>query len=235
MVYEGFTTDYDLMNEELIQGAELTDYWNFPIINPYHGEIRKTVSFKESFKKKFNEHEVSNLNFFEDDCFFNQIWNSPFRYLDHLKKFQSVCMPDFSKAEEAPLAISLWNNYRNMALARWMTNNGIKVVPSISTLPESCWEWCFDGFPKHSVYCCSTNGFLKDEYKHEYFIKAFHEAEKRLEPEFVYIIGRKVIDLEPDCGIIYLNNCSMNNEKLIKGMNLYTPKRIVKIVNKQQN
>lgn len=232
MIYSGYTTDFDLMKEELIQGAELTDYWNFPIIDSYHGKISKTVSFKESFQKKFTDYENSNLNFFEDDCYFNQLWNNPFRYLKHLQKFQSICMPDFSKAEEAPLPLSLWNNYRNMVLARWMSDNGIKVIPSISTLPKSCWEWCFDGFPKRSVYCCCTNGFVKDEYKHEYFIKAFHEAEKRLEPEFVYIVGRKIFDLEPKCDIMYLNNCSMNNSKAIKQENLYMPSRIKRFVQK---
>lgn len=223
MIYSGFTTDYDLMKEELIQGAELTDYWNFPILDSFHGTITKTVSFKESFQNKFTDHENSNLNFFEDDWKFNQIWNNPFRYLEHLQKFQSVCMPDFSRAEESPLLLSLWNNYRNMVLARWMSNNGIKVVPCITTLPQSCWEWCFDGFPKHSVYCCCTNGFLKDEYKRDYFIKAFHEAEKRLEPDFVYIIGRKIIDLDANCGIIYLNNSSMNNQQSVHQKNIYTP------------
>lgn len=230
MIYEGFTSDYDLFNEELIQGAELTDYWNFPVINPFHGKIAKTVSFKESFQKKFSDYENANLNFFEDDWKFNQIWNSPFRYLEHLQKFQSVCMPDFSRAAESPLPLSLWNNYRNMVLAKWMSGNGIKVVPLFSTLPESCWEWCFDGFPKRSVYCCCTNGFVKDGYKHEYFLRAFREAEKRLEPEFVYIIGRKIVDLEPGCGIMYLNNSSMNNYQAMHQANAYTPNRKKRIV-----
>ena len=226
MRYEGFTTDFDLLKEELIQGAELTDYWNFPVLDSFHGTVEKTVSFKESFQKKFTDYENTTLNFFEDDCFFNQLWNSPFRYLEHLQKFKNVCMPDFSKAAEAPLPISLWNNYRNMALARWMSDNGIDVIPSISTLPESCWSWCFDGFPKHSIFCCCTNGFIKNEYKKEYFKKAFYEAEKRLEPDSIYIVGRKIVDLEPNCDIIYLDNCSMNNSKAIYQANLYTQNRI---------
>lgn len=228
MIYEGYTTDFDLMKEELIQGAELTNYWNFPIVDAFHGEVEKTVSFKESFSKELKQEENTTLNFFEDDCYFNQVWNNPFRYLNHLQKFKSVCMPDFSKAEEAPLPISIWNNYRNMALARWMSDNGIDVIPSISTLPKSCWEWCFDGFPKHSVYCCCTNGFVKNNYKREYFKKAFAEAEKRLEPELVYMVGRKVLDLSASCNIVYLNNCSMNNEGRIRKTNTYTPVRIVR-------
>lgn len=230
MIYSGYTTDFDLMKEELIQDSELTDYWNFPVLEEFHGEINRTVSFKESFSKLVKNHETINLNFFEDDCYFNQIWNNPFRYLEHLKKFESVCMPDFSKAEEAPFPINIWNNYRNMVLARWMYDNGIKVIPSISTLPESCWEWCFDGFPKHSVYCCCTNGFIKNEYKREYFKRSFAEAEKRFEPECVYMIGRKIEDLKSDCSIIYLNNCSMNNENRIKQPNMYTATKIERIV-----
>ena len=54
--------------------------------------------------------------------------------------------------------------------------------------------------------------------------------EKRLEPEFVYIIGRKIVDLEPECGIMYLNNSSMNNYQAIHQANSYTPNRKKRIV-----
>lgn len=223
MIYTGYTTNYDLMKEELIQGAELTDYWNFPIMDSFHGTIEKTVSFKESLSKSFTDHESCNLNFFEDDYYYSAIWTNPFKYLNHFKKFKSVCMPDFSKGEMSPLPISLWNNYRNMVLARWMADKGIDVIPCISTLTPPCWDWCFDGFPKHSVYCCCTNGFLKDEGKREVFINGFYEAEKRLEPEFVYIIGRKIVELNPRCGTMYLDSSSMNVRKPKSGMNLHSP------------
>lgn len=160
MRYYGYTTDFDVMKEELIQGAELTDYWNFPILEPYHGSAENTVSFRKSFEKSFSDCDHTNLNFFEDDHYFNSLWNSPFRYLEHLRKFQSVCMPDFSKSEETPLPINIWNNYRNRALAFWMQENGIDVVPTMSVMPESCWGWCWDGMPKGSTYCCCTNGMV---------------------------------------------------------------------------
>lgn len=222
MIYNGFTTDYDLMKEELIQCAELTDYWNFPVLDSFRGTVEKTVSFKESLRKSFNDFENCNLNFFEDDYYYNGIWNNPYKYLNHFKKFQSVCMPDFSKGEQSPLPISLWNNYRNMVLASWMSNNGINVIPCISTLTEPCWEWCFDGFPKHSVYCCCSNGFVKDDRQREVFIKGFHEAEKRIEPEFVYIVGRKIADFNPKCDIMYLDSSSMNARKPKGGIGMYS-------------
>lgn len=61
-------------------------------------------------------------------------------------------------------------------------------------------------------------------------MRAFREAEKRLEPEFVYIIGRKIVDLEPECGIMYLNNSSMNNYQAMRQSNTYTPNRKKRIV-----
>ena len=213
MRYYGYTTDFDVMKEELIQGAELTDYWNFPILEPYHGSAENTVSFRKSFEKSFSDCDHTNLNFFEDDHYFNSLWNSPFRYLEHLRKFQSVCMPDFSKSEETPLPINIWNNYRNRALAFWMQENGIDVVPTMSVMPESCWGWCWDGMPKGSTYCCCTNGMVKDKVKRDNFIKSFHEAERRLRLERVIIVGGKIDELNPACEVVYLDSRSAQNTK----------------------
>lgn len=226
MGYFGFTTDFDIMKEELIQGAELTNYWNFPILKPYHGKAKKTISFRKSFEKNFNDYENTNLNFFEDDHYFNSLWNSPFRYLDHLRNFQSVCMPDFSKSEETPLPINIWNNYRNRALAFWMQENGIDVIPTLSVMPESCWEWCWDGMPKYSTYCTCTNGMVKNREKREGFMRAFHEAEKRLCPERVIIVGGRIDGLNPGCEVFYLDSRSKQNSQRLNGsiMHVRNPK-----------
>lgn len=229
MGYCGYTTDFDIMKEELIQGAELTDYWNFPILKPYHGSAFKTISFRKSFEKSFDDYGNTNLNFFEDDHYFQSLWNSPFKYLEHLQKFQSVCMPDFSKSDEAPLPINIWNNYRNRTLAFWMQENGIDIIPTMSVMPESCWDWCWDGMPKYSTYCCCTNGMVRDRAKRKGFIKSFHEAERRLRPEKVIVVGGKIDELNPVCEIIYLDSRSGQNskQKLSSIMVVKNPKAFV--------
>lgn len=213
MVYDNITTDFDTCRELLIQGAELTEKYNFPILKAVHEFPVKTISFRDSFGRKIENYEEWNINFFEDDVRFEALWNNPYKYLNHLQKFQSVCMPDFSMSMYAPFPLNIWNAYRNRALSYWMSQNGIAVISNAMIVDELFWDWCWDGLPKHSTLCCCTNGRAVNEEEKLKFSKQFEQMEKVLEPETVIIIGRKIEFLKPRADIIYLDSRVMQLEK----------------------
>lgn len=43
---------------------------------------------------KIKGHRKLNVNFYIDDSKFQRLWNNPDKYMEHLKCFHSVCMPD---------------------------------------------------------------------------------------------------------------------------------------------
>ena len=113
-----------------------------------------------------------------------------------------------------PLAMCLWNKYRNHALAHYMILNGIQVIPNVNILPEYCWDWCFDGLPERSTVACCTNGRIKSKASRIEFCQGFKEMERRLKPIRVIIVGRVPEELETDVEII---NFKTRNQKINDG------------------
>ena len=217
-MFSGYHTSFDTMKEFLIQGAELDGKYQFPVIPACRLDYmpEDSVDFGESFSNKIKNHRKLNVNCYVDDCKFNRLWNNPDKYLDHLKCFHSVCSPDFSMdtgKSGMPFAINVYNKYRNHALAWYMHMNGIKVIPSVDIADKNNWDWCFDGYPKHSVLSVCTNGRVRSKSARIEFCQGFKEMCRRLEPVKVIIVGRIPDELDTYVDIV---NFETRNQKINK-------------------
>ena len=203
------------MKEFLITDAELDGKYGIPKIpKTFIHPGKDTVDFAESFSRKIKNHRELDVNFYVDDVQFQRFWNQPDKYIEHLKCFHAVFMPDFSISvgnNGMPLAMCLWNKYRNHALAHYMILNDIKVISNVNILPEYCWDWCFDGLPEGSTVACCTNGRVKSKAARLEFCESFKEMERRLKPLRVIIVGRIPEELETDTEII---NFKTRNQKI---------------------
>lgn len=218
MPYENISTDYDTMKELIIQGCDLSGMYGFPQLAEVHMSPADTVDFRESFSRKIKNWRDLAINFYIDDFKFGGCWSRPQKYIEHFKCFNCIFGFDFSMNIHAPMAVNIWNNYRNHALNYFYSTHGIKVVPDANILPEMFWDWCWDGLPKYSTFCCCTNGRIKNpKIRHE-FCEQFKEMERRLEPEKVIIVGRRIEELDPDCEIVYLESRNMKISKCIVNM-----------------
>lgn len=210
-------TAYDVMKEFLITDADLEGKYGIPKIpKTFIHPGKDTVDFAESFSRKIKNHRELDVNFYVDDVQFQRLWNQPDKYMGHLKCFHAVIMPDFSISvgkNGMPMAMCLWNKYRNHALAHYMILNDIPVIPNVNILPEYCWDWCFDGLPEGSTVACCTNGRVKSKAARLEFCVGFKEMEHRLKPLRVIIVGRIPEELETDTEII---NFETRNQKINK-------------------
>lgn len=115
-------TAYDVMKEYLLTEAELCGKYDFPALySSVNIPGSDTIDFENSFGRKIKNHRDLTVNFYIDDMKFQRIWNNPDKYIEHLKCFHSVITPDFSIAvghNGMPIAMQLWNKYRNHALER---------------------------------------------------------------------------------------------------------------------
>lgn len=100
-------------------------------------------------------------HFFCDDYKFNCIWDNPLRYLDYFKQFKQVVMPDFSLYYDFPVALQIYNKYRNHWLARYWSDNGISVIPNISLSLPVYYDWSILGYPKNSIVAFSDIGISR--------------------------------------------------------------------------
>lgn len=131
------------------------------------------------------------FHFFEDDYQFERLWNRPNCYLNILKQFEGGISPDFSMYMDMPKSQQIWNCWRNRALAYWMQNNGLTVIPN------ACWgdmeslSWAFDGLPEKSVLAITTQGCMKktDEFK-QLLLNGAHELIRQKHPVKLIVYGK---------------------------------------------
>lgn len=211
-MYNQLSTDFDVMKEFLICGADLTEQ-GFPILNPVSLIPQKSIDFSESGKRTLKKVKDTNINFYIADCKFTAIWNNPDRYLERLKCFHSVCSPDFTIDTQMPLVMQKWNKYRNMALSHYYYINGITVIPSVNVMPFKGREWLLDGIPTHSTLACCTNGRIKSKKSRLEFCQGFYEMCDRLMPNRVIIVGRIPQELNTNVEIL---NFDSRNQRISK-------------------
>lgn len=215
MKYEKICIPNDPLKERYIQGAELVGKYGFPKLDPVHAYLEdlRPVAFPMAKSEKKPRECVA--HFFVMDDTFERVWANLAQHLDYLQYFTYVCSPDFSVYSNMPLALQLYNVYRNRALAYCMAQNGISIIPTVGWSDESSYDFCFDGLPKNSTLAVSTNGcFTKSGITN--YQMGFTEMCKRLEPREVLVIGKQI---EVNCGvkITYMDSFGQQMTKRLKG------------------
>jgi glycerol kinase len=113
------------------------------------------------------------------------VWNKPDRYLSIFKRFAGVITPDFSLYWNMPLAMQIWNTYRNRALGYWLQNNGVPIVTNVSWGDERTYAFAFEGLAKGGAYAVSTNGCIRNKANRYSFIKGLKKMVEALEPKTI--------------------------------------------------
>nr|DAQ28186.1 MAG TPA: protein of unknown function (DUF4417) [Caudoviricetes sp.] len=184
---------------------EFTDK-GFPILEPLKSlsiprRGLRTLPFNYALSNKDKDYFV---HFYIQDYLFNRIWNNPQRYIDVLKEYKGIVMPDFSLYVDMPEPLQRFNYYRNLWFARMCQIQGITVIPSANWADIKSLEWCFSGMPKHSVLMLSAVGSTKKPQVFERFKYGLNKTQKDLEPKHLIL------------------HCSYNQYKQLKSM-IYVP------------
>ena len=219
-MYNDIHTAFDVMKEFLIIGAELDGKYQIPILPPCNFDYypEDSIDFEESFSRKIKNHRKLNVNFYIDDTKFTRLWNNPDKYLNHLRCFHSVTMPDFSIStgyRGMPFALNIFNKYRNHAIAWYLHMNDIAVIPSVPIADKDSYDWCFAGLPKHSILSVCTNGRVRAKASRLEFCDGFRAMCERLEPTRVIVVGRVPDELNTD---IPITNFQTRNQRINERM-----------------
>ena len=154
----------DLYNFKCIKACTHYGNLDLPLIKAcYDVDIKNVISF--NYALTCNDKKNTYIHFYIDDYQFERIWANPEKYLNLFKEFAGVIMPDFSMYINMPKPIQIYNHYRNLLLASYYQNNGIKVIPNISWSDLESLNWCLTALPKHSIMAISTNGCLNNATK----------------------------------------------------------------------
>lgn len=171
--------------------------YSFPKILPVY-EVPKVDRFIEfDYCKRIREnHNTLGVHFFEYDQKFERCWTHPDRYGEMLSKFGYIIGPDFSVYEDFPLAVKVFNQYRNNWLCRyWQEVHKITVIPTVMWGYEDSYSWCFDGYPKNSIVAVSNVGNTKSTEDKLFFHNGYNEMLRRLKPSKILVFSRNFEEL----------------------------------------
>jgi Domain of unknown function (DUF4417) len=131
------------------------------------------------------------LHCFVDDYRLAPLWNRPYKTVAGLlnRGYGCVFSPDFSLYRDWPLALQIWNTYRNRWLGAFWQLQGLKVVPTVSWSDKTSYPFCFDGIEPSSSVALSTVGITNPIAK-PFFELGFREMLLRLAPKRIFCYGK---------------------------------------------
>jgi hypothetical protein len=176
----------DVFHAYLVKGAVFEGAEEFPHIKSCNIIPTSLVAFSR-MKRTSNYNQF--VHFYEPDDKIRSFWNNPKIYLPRIKKFQGAIAPDYSVYRDMPIVMQKWNTYRNRALAFWLQQHGVPIIPNVRYGTEETYSWCFDGIEPGSVIAIGTHGCIKKNTDIEYHIKGLAETIKRLNPKAIIVYG----------------------------------------------
>ena len=177
----------DVFNAFLVTMAHYAGIFEFPEIQPTYWIPNRLIPFSKALSSTDYDQWV---HFFEDDYLFERIWRSPKRYLEILRRFNGVILPDFSLYRDMPLVMQLWNIYRSRAIGFWLQVNGINVIVNIRYADKRTYRFCCDGVSTNCAIAIGTHGILKNREDRQYFCEGLAFVVKKLKPSAIIVYGK---------------------------------------------
>lgn len=191
----------NILNLENAQYEGIGKY-DIPEIKPIYKlpNIKEWIGFNEVLSD--TNPKSKGVHFFIDDYQFERIWNNPKKYIDKLKQYAVVTSPDFSPYGDMPLATQIFNHYRKHWVARYLQENGVKVIPTIrASTDKRSFEWYLDGEPQNSIVIISSM-WTKTEEQKEIFLKEYNTMIDKLNPCKIFLYGKKIDGLQGNIEIV---------------------------------
>ncbi|MBQ4353589.1 MAG: DUF4417 domain-containing protein [Clostridia bacterium] len=88
-----------------------------------------------------------------------------------------------------PLVMQAWNTFRGRALAHWLCENGVEVIPNVRFGDTRTWDFCFDGIEKNKTVAVGTHGCIKKREDKLFFMVGLAEMVRCLKPETIIVYG----------------------------------------------
>ncbi len=178
------------LRHELCKHLFYTDIYQMPKVKPYTGDIpSEIISFNRA--RTSRENPGAAIHFFIWDRFFDCVWNTPSKYVGMFRRFWGLISTDYSVYADMTRPEVLWNSYRNKLLAAWFQEQGVAVIPNVSWARPWSYDFCFDGFPKHSVIAVNSTGIRKDSFSASLWMQGYEKAIEVLEPMKIVRYGAK--------------------------------------------
>ena len=177
----------DAFNSFLVKNATYEGNAEIPRITTSNLIPERVISFSKAISSK--EHDGW-LHFYEDDYKFEKLWKTPQKYLPIIKRYKGVISPDYSLYYDMPLCMQIWNTYRGKALAHWLQENGVEIIPNVRWGDERTFKIACLGVESGKTIAVGTHGCIKTVEGRNMFITGFDYVINILKPKTVIVYGR---------------------------------------------
>lgn len=172
----------------LVKGATFVGKYQIPSLKK-HNEIIIPKDMIPFDKRNIIKEKDLAIHFYMHDSTFKQILKSTRKYVKELSEFSFVISPDCSLYRNMPISIQIINTYMNRAIAFYLQENGIYVIPNVRWGDERSFEFCFQGIPTNDIVSISTHGCIKSLENKYYFKIGLEEMLRVLKPKIVLVHG----------------------------------------------
>lgn len=176
----------DVFHAFLVKNAVYAGELEFPTLISESETPNRLIAFSKAIRGTDFDQWV---HFYEDDVAFERIWNQPNKYLPILKRYRGVISPDFSLYRDMPLVMQQWNTYRNRAIAHWLQENGVPVIPNVRFADERSYSFCCLGVPCNSIIAVGSHGCLKLKEDRTFFMSGLAHVVHELHPHTIVVYG----------------------------------------------
>jgi hypothetical protein len=183
---------FDVFKSQLVKGASFSPNFEFPLLEPTYFRPVAGIPFEKAASTKNHSQWV---HFFTHDFRFERVWSKPQLYLPILQRFEGVISPDFSLFRAMPLAMQIWNTFRNRALAYWFQSQGLNVVPNVRWGDQRTYGFVFEGLPQGASVAVSTHGCIRESLDRRYFQAGLARLVDELQPSTIINHGRTPDDI----------------------------------------
>lgn len=177
----------DVFHAFLVRNATYAGKEEIPWIKTSKLIPEKIISFSKAVSGKDYS---SWIHFYEHDYAFECLWNNPQKYLPIIKRYKGIISPDYSLYFDMPLSMQIWNTYRGKALAHWLQENGVEVIPNVRWGDERTYKLACLGIEKGKTIAVGTHGCIKTVEEKEMYISGFDYVINKLKPKTVIVYGR---------------------------------------------
>ena len=177
----------DVFNSFLVENATYAGKEEIPCIATSNLIPEKVIPFSKARSKQNLD---SWIHFYEHDKVFECLWNNPQKYLPILKQYKGVISPDFSLYYDMPYCMQIWNTYRGKALAHWLQENGVEIIPNVRWGDERTYKLSCLGVERGKTIAVGTHGCIKSLHGKQMFVAGFDHAVSKLQPKTVVVYGR---------------------------------------------
>lgn len=182
----------DVFNAFLVSSASYSEAIELPNIQHTSWIPNKLISFSKAISCRDYDQWV---HFYEYDHAFERIWRNPKRYLNILRRFNGVILPDFSVYRDMPLVMQLWNIYRSRAIGSWLQENEIRVIVNMRWGDERTYRICCEGVTRKCTIAVGTNGTIRNPEDRRYFVDGLETIASELDPSSIVVYGSAPDDI----------------------------------------